>query len=118
MGLNGVPRGFPHCGTGLDVSDARLELLLPVLCQGINDPKGDTRRCMAVHAEINALLTCTDLRYAATMYVSATPCRNCALAIANTNIKRVVCLEVYADDARHILAAADIALVVNPNHVG
>ena len=124
QGFNGVPSGFPHCGEIrreiLDANDfinqdkyilgRRMES--PVDCHGKDDPKGDTRRCMAVHAEINALLTCSDLRHAHTMYVSATPCKPCALAIANTNIKRIVCREVYADDARYILEAAEIKVKV------
>lgn len=117
MGFNGVPIGFPHCGVerNLDpISSSALRHASKhkhVLCQGMDDPKGDTRRCNSVHAEINALLTCADLQRAHTMYVSCSPCRICALAIANTNIKRVVCQELYADDARHILAAAGISLV-------
>lgn len=109
MGFNGVPKGFPHCTRELN-EHAPPE---SVLCKGADDPKGDTRRCMAVHAELNALLTCADLRHAHTMYVSTTPCHSCALAIANTSIKRIVCCEVYADDARHILEAAHIDLLVN-----
>lgn len=107
MGFNGPPRSFPHCG---DVAAESCKI--SVLCHGQEDPKGDTRRCMAVHAEINALLTTT---YGHTMYVSCTPCKTCALAIANTSIKRIVCLEAYADDARHILEAAGISVsIVNP----
>lgn len=121
MGFNGPPKGFPHCGElrRIDVSthSMRDQFVLaaeqsPVACLGFDDPKGDTSRCMAVHAEINALLTCSELRHARKMYVSCSPCRNCALAIANTEIRHVVCLELYADDARHILEAAGIKLEV------
>lgn len=118
MGFNGVPRGFPHCGErvrNIDVSNFNepnawiLGKLHPMTCEGRDDPAGDTRRCNAVHAEINALMT-ADLRFAHTLYVSCTPCRQCALAIANTNIKQIVCIEMYADDARHVLNAAGIKL--------
>src|SRR5258708_3001642 len=63
-GYNGVPRGFTHC------TDSP--------CLGVNDPKGDTGRCMAIHAEINALLQCSRLDLAHALYVSASPCFACA----------------------------------------
>ena len=131
MGFNGVPRGFMHCGESFDAlkngqtmvlrgnydgSNIRISAVPIIECQGASDPPGDTRRCMAVHAEINALLTCGhDMRYAHTMYVSCSPCKQCALAIANTNIKKIFCLELYADDAREVLKAARIEVLFVPN---
>jgi dCMP deaminase len=119
MGFNGPPRGFPHCGTTDTTAPATAaSRIMPLAswkaihCEGQKEAKGTTNKCMSVHAEINALLTCHGTEH--TLYVSCTPCRNCALAIANTNIKRVVCLELYADDARHILDGAGIDLVVRP----
>lgn len=82
-GYNGVPRTFPHC--------------INELCEGANDAAGDTRKCMAVHAEQNALLQCHRLDLAHTMYVSTSPCFTCAKLIANTNIQRVVVAQLYAD---------------------
>lgn len=82
-GYNGVPSGFPHC--------------IDRPCLGADDPSGDSSRCYAVHAEINALIQCSELRYAHTMYCSCSPCFSCAKAIANTSIKRIVFLEQYAD---------------------
>ena len=83
-GYNGVPRGIPHC--------------LEVNCPGVNDPAGDTSNCLAVHAELNALLQAGDrLSFARTIYTSCLPCLRCALAICNTSIKRVVYREPYAD---------------------
>jgi dCMP deaminase len=122
MGFNGVPRGFPHCGEVTarmlgttewtrDNPDGIKFVPVPS-CDGANEPKGVTDKCLAVHAEINALLSCADLQRAHTMYVSCTPCRRCALTIANTNIKRIVCLERYADDAEHILRSAGINLTI------
>lgn len=82
-GYNGVPVGFSHC--------------IDRPCPGANDSAGDTSRCMAVHAEQNALLQCSRLDRAATLYVTCTPCFVCAKMIANTPIKRIVCSEEYAD---------------------
>jgi dCMP deaminase len=81
-GYNGVPSGITHC------TDSP--------CAGAQDEKGDTRWCMAVHAEINAMLQCTQLFRAYKMYVSCSPCFECAKAIVNAGIKIVVCKEVYA----------------------
>ena len=83
-GYNGVPRGIFHC--------------LEAPCAGANDPPGDTNRCLAVHAEQNAMLQCTQLDKAHTMYVTCTPCFTCAKMIANTNVRVVICLEHYADE--------------------
>lgn len=82
-GYNGVPKRFPHC------QDEP--------CPGRYDSSGNSDRCLAIHAEINALLQCRALPAAATLYVSCAPCFSCAKAITNTNIRRVVYVEGYAD---------------------
>ncbi len=83
-GYNGVPSKVPHC------TDSP--------CPGAKDAHGDTSRCFAVHAEQNALLQCEgNLERAYNLYCSCTPCFTCAKLIANTNIKRVLCTEEYAD---------------------
>lgn len=101
-GYNGVPKGILHCGEKAEA----------LVCLGADDPPGDTRRCLAVHAEQNALLQCTDLERAHTMYVSCTPCFVCAKMIANTKIRTVVCAEPYADkDGMRILEACGVAVI-------
>ena len=98
-GYNGVPSGFPHC--------------TETPCAGALDESGDTRRCMAVHAEQNALLQCSRLDLAHTMFVSCSPCVICAKMIANTSIKRVMCLEVYADPlGAFVLQQARVHIVI------
>jgi len=99
MGYNGVPQKFPHC-----------ELFS--LCPGAEDPSGDTRRCMAVHAEVNAILQCSRLDLARTIYVSCSPCFACAKMLCNTAIRRVVCLEPYADEGAEVLKSAGIRIVI------
>lgn len=97
-GYNGAPRGLPHC--------------VDHPCPGVGDQKGDSSRCEAVHAEVNALLQCNRLDLAHTIYVTCTPCFHCAKMIANTNIKRIVCLEQYADqNGAAILGRANIEIV-------
>lgn len=98
-GFNGVPRGFPHC--------------TDTPCDGANDVAGDTSRCLAVHAEKNAIIFCHDVDRAHVMYVSCFPCFDCAKMIANTNIKRVVACEEYADvRGRDLLEKAGVSCVM------
>lgn len=94
-GYNGVPRGFQHC--------------TETPCLGATDKPGDTSRCDATHAEMNALLQCFRLDLAHTIYVSCSPCFTCAKLIANTSIRRVVCCEMYADE-HEVLREAGIEL--------
>lgn len=82
-GYNGVPKSFIHC------TDHP--------CDGANDTAGNTSNCMAIHAEQNALLQCSSINDAYTIYCSCTPCFTCAKLIINTDIKRVVCENDYAD---------------------
>jgi dCMP deaminase len=82
-GHNGVPSRFPHC---TDTPGP-----------GATDPRGDTRNCFAVHAEANALLQCSRLDLAHTLYTSCAPCFECAKLIANTPIRYVIYHRVYAD---------------------
>ena len=82
-GYNGPPRGFDHC--------------IDKPCPGRNDEPGNTSRCEAVHAEVNAILQCKRLDLADIIYVSCTPCFTCAKMICNTPIKKVIVMERYAD---------------------
>lgn len=98
-GYNGVPKNFHHC--------------TEIPCPGVDDERGNTSRCQAVHAEVNAILQCRDIDKAYTIYVSCTPCFQCAKMICNTNIQRVVVLEEYADkEGLAMLAAAHIYVQV------
>lgn len=83
-GYNGPPRNVPHCSDD-------------VPCPGAYDEPGDTRRCMAVHAEINAIVQCARLDLAHTLYCSNAPCFECAKVVANTPIRQVIVLGDYAD---------------------
>ncbi len=77
-GYNGSPEGYPHC---------------EVLC---SDPEHEPCR-WSVHAEINALLFAENREPDKTLYVTTGPCRDCALAIANAGVSRVVMGEPYRD---------------------
>lgn len=84
IGYNGVPSGMPHC-----IDDP---------CAGARDPSGDTSRCIAIHAEINACHQAKASRRAPhTLYCSVTPCRYCADVLITEGIRRVVAASRYAD---------------------
>jgi dCMP deaminase len=97
-GYNGVPAGFEHCTERP--------------CPGARDTHGDTHRCLAVHAEVNALLQCKRLDLAHTLYVSCTPCFECAKAICNTPIRRIVSLEEYTGVGMDVLDTRGIQVEV------
>lgn len=73
-GYNGQPRGFKHC-------------IKEQPCQAALDPN---LSCMAIHAEINALIRCADPDKIHNVYITYKPCQKCVLAIANTNCRYVI----------------------------
>lgn len=120
-GYNGTPRGFLHCGEERDKITQNALIILSSLtgppndlkCEGASDTSGDTRRCLAVHAEANALLQCVDVSRAHTLYCSATPCWECAKLICNTSIRRVVATQQYPTGLE-ILRAAGVSVEIIP----
>ena len=84
-GYNGAPAGFPDHGT------QSCKEFCPAAMNGQRASCNDFENCVAVHAEINALLFTNrdDLR-GATIYVPYSICLSCAKAIANSGIVRVV----------------------------
>ena len=81
-GFNGVPRGYPHC--------------IDTPCPG-RDVQGASKKnlCMAIHAEQNALIQCSDINSIEAIYVTTQPCVVCARLIANTSCKQVYYAERY-----------------------
>lgn len=73
-GYNGVPRGFQHC-TECD-------------CGGADSPPGSDR-CIAIHAEQNALQQCKDIWSINTIYVTYFPCFRCTKDLLNTSCERI-----------------------------
>ncbi|AAC18478.1 deoxycytidylate deaminase [Mycobacterium phage Lakes] len=82
-GYNGAPAGAAGCST----CPRRLSGAVP----GVSDYSSGATRCVAVHAEANALLYCDreDL-IGATLYVTREPCYACSNLIAASGIERVV----------------------------
>lgn len=89
MGYNGPPRGAPH----------RTECPGPDQCVRIGVPSGAAAdKVCCVHAEINALIFANREDAAgATLYCTDSPCTQCAYAIVNAGVVRVVCAKPYAD---------------------
>lgn len=73
-GYNGQPRGMTHC-THNDACPAFYNVELS---------------CVAIHAEINALIRCPDVEKAFSIYITEKPCEKCLLAIKNTAIRNVI----------------------------
>lgn len=109
-GYVGSPVGLPHCDeAGHDMkkvthADGRV-----------------TEHCVrTIHAEMNAILQ--GAKYGvklegAELYCYMVPCRNCAMAIVNVGIRRVVALRRYQDDhdsvGMFLEAGVDFSVVVN-----
>jgi dCMP deaminase len=74
-GYNGAPAGLPHCAE--------------VGCH----PDGDGRCTRAVHAEMNAVLQAAYIGVSikgGTLYCTARPCLNCAKAVIQVGVARVI----------------------------
>lgn len=77
-GYNGGPSGLQHCLDGA--------------CPRAGAPPGPNQpRCIAIHAEANALLfSSPEQRDGAALYVTGAPCFDCAKLIANSGVDEVV----------------------------
>lgn len=83
MGYNGVPSGAPHCNEGHP-------------CPGATEVSGQgLDKCVAIHAEQNAILLLPDPRKADTIYVTTTPCVSCMKLLLGTSAKRIVARTLY-----------------------
>ncbi len=79
-GYNGGPSGYPHCEDGG----------CPRATSGAEQGH-DYERCIAIHAEANALLfSSPEEREGASLYCTGAPCFGCAKLIANSGVGEVV----------------------------
>lgn len=112
-GYNGTPRGITHCGEVYESIEGSQVLSS---CKAASDPRGDTSRCWAAHAEVNALLQCgANLPRVHTLYITCSPCFSCAKYIVNAGVQRVVTTQLYAGEhpeasGINVLNAAGIRL--------
>lgn len=81
-GYNGVPRNMDHC-----INDP---------CDGAQYDKGlHLEKCLAVHAEQNALIQCCDAENVYAVYCSVTPCMTCMKMLMNTKAEVIYADEIY-----------------------
>ncbi|MFH0835745.1 MAG: cytidine/deoxycytidylate deaminase family protein [Candidatus Micrarchaeota archaeon] len=106
-GYVGAPSGLPHCDEAGH------------LMKKVYDDKGGTHQhCVrTTHAEMNAIVQAARYGVAvegATLYCKMEPCLDCAKAIINAGIKRVVCEKKYhgAHLTRDFFKDAGVELVV------
>ncbi len=81
-GYNGPASGEIHC--------------VDHPCPGIGLPSGtELRKCEAIHAEMNAIARCADVRRIHTCYVTSSPCEDCVKSLMGTGCRRIVFAEEY-----------------------
>jgi dCMP deaminase len=88
IGINGGPKGLAQC-----------------LCK--TDGKYG-----CIHAEINALVKCTNMSKDKVMFVSLTPCKQCAAAIINSGFSVVFYVDDWKEDSGILLLKEAGILVV------
>lgn len=99
QGFNGAPRGEVGCLSG---GCPRGKLTYEELA-GMSDYDSGPGRCIAIHAEVNAILNANGPIRGATMYVNHPPCGPCTRSIAGAGISRVVWPEGEMDPvAEHV----------------
>lgn len=83
-GYNGVPSGMPHCTAQP--------------CEGAKLASGTgLDSCLAIHAEINAMALCSDVKKVKTIYLTCSPCVACVKALLTTSATKLYFTEKYAD---------------------
>lgn len=81
-GYNGPPSGFTHCAeTGCLRSKAQ--------------SGDDLANCMAIHAERNALMFCSDIFKIERAYTTVSPCLGCLVMLMNTSCKHLIFEKIY-----------------------
>lgn len=89
-GYNGVPSGERHCN---HVTNTGLH---PYICEAALSKSGtELGSCRAIHAEINALISCRNPEDIRIAYNTASPCKLCIGPLLNTPCEEIVFLEVY-----------------------
>jgi len=83
-GYNGVPKRWTHCTAKP--------------CPGANYQSGTgLDKCVAVHAETNALIQCSNIDKAHNIYITTAPCISCIKALINTPIMHIHYSHDYTD---------------------
>lgn len=81
-GYNGVAPESPHC--------------IDSPCPGANLPSGTgLDKCLAIHAEQNALMQCKSPKEIHTVYCTDSPCMHCLKMLSSTSARRIVFSRLY-----------------------
>lgn len=106
-GFNGTPHGFPNncecskCRKYASRLDCPAYCINNEACQNCEDTYLETLPTV-IHAECNAITKLargTQSSVGSTLYVTLSPCSECAKLIIQSGIKRVVYAEKYRDDS-------------------
>lgn len=82
--------------TGYNGKAAGLVNCIDQHCEGAAYPSGQgLDKCEALHAEQNALLYCSDVRFIHTCYVTTSPCISCVKMLMGTGCRRIVFTQEY-----------------------
>jgi len=79
--------------SGYNGSPARMQNCNTHPCDGTREGGEDS--CMAIHAEINALMQCSNIKQIHTVTVTCFPCFRCLKALLNTGMKELIYKDVY-----------------------
>lgn len=100
-GYNGVMQGAAHC--------------IDMPCGGEADEHGNTARCAAIHAEVNAVLHCDDRHSVAYAYCTDSPCRECAKILCSLpNLREVHYVRFYTEEGLTILRSRKLKVMGHP----
>ena len=100
QGFNGMPKGFDNCCEYYSVKDTnKCAMCSQEHCEGCENYVLTTKK-EVLHAETNAIAKCAKWCTStenATIYVTLSPCIDCAKMIVQTEISRLVYYEEYRD---------------------
>jgi dCMP deaminase len=105
QGFNGTPIGFPNvCEYYVDQDGNHINLdhYKPIEIRNLYLPEQLKTKDEVLHSEANSISKCAKYMTSTeggTLYVTLSPCVNCAKLIIQAEIKRVVYLEDYRDDS-------------------
>lgn len=91
-----VDKDHNTLATGYNGKAAGLVNCLDCPCSGASCASGEgLSGCEAIHAEINALIRCRNVKEIHTTYVTCSPCVDCINVLLGTSCQRIVFTEAY-----------------------
>ncbi len=106
-GYNGPARGQPNC--------------TEVRCGGAHAPSGESLdKCIAIHAEVNAIAQARNIKEATALYCTVSPCIHCAKILSNLpSLRRVFFRDFYAtpEAIEHLQQVGIRAYIVDAPYV-